>query len=61
MVHCLIYRPQRWKLQIDGRVDTRKLLNTRDGAATLSNWWLENGIQSQFRLARVLDEVGAIG
>lgn len=56
LVHCPRYDSKRWQLLVDGRIDIRKLLTTRDGAIALSNWWLRNGIQGQFRLAQGLEE-----
>lgn len=55
LVHCSKHAEARWGLLREGRVNTHSLLNTQDGAAQLSGWWLHRGILRQFELARELD------
>ena len=55
MIHCTKHSEARKRLEIDGRVDLRKMMSSPEGLQRITAWWLKQDLLPQFQLARELE------
>lgn len=55
MVHCPEHREARHGLEINRRVDLKRLMTTPEGIHRATGWWLRQNILPQFQLVRELE------
>src|SRR3989440_8933199 len=58
MIHCIKHSEARRRLEVDGRVDLKKMMSSPEGLQRITAWWLKQDLLPQFQLARELERHG---